>query len=299
MRYDILLDIGGTGIKGGHYCVDNEVISDFYDFPSNSDKEKEEILRHISYICSRIWEQIRDADKRIRTLRMAFPGPFDYQFGIPKLQGLAKYESLYGVSLPKEMIRMGVTENYAFLPQNEGDYRFINDVAAYALGAMDSRKLYQGHRVIYLCIGTGSGSAYSIDGQIATERSEGIPENGWVYPVPFRDSIIDDYISVRGINKLAMKYCNNPLSPLELSKMAMEGNSRAIKAYKEFGDNLAAAFLPLLKRFGANTFVIGGNISRSSELFLSSVEMGCRELGINIIIESDTSKQIMMGLTKL
>lgn len=299
MRYDILLDIGGTGIKGGYYCVDNEVISDFWDFPSNSDKEKEVILRHISYICSRIWEQIRDADKRIRTLRMAFPGPFDYRYGIPKLQGLAKYESLYGVSLPKELIHLSVTENVNYLPQNEGDYQFINDVEAYALGAMNKWKLYQGARVIYLCIGTGSGSAYSIDGQIAKEQSEGIPQNGWVYPVLFQDSIIDDYISIRGINKLAAKYCNNSLSPLELSKMAMEGNSQALKAYKEFGENLAAAFLPLLKGFRANTFVIGGNISRSSELFLSSVEMGCRELGIDIIIESDTSRQIMMGLTKL
>jgi glucokinase len=81
--------------------------------------------------------------------------------------------------------------------------------------------------------------------------------------------------------------------------LAILGNSQAINAYKEFGEDLSLALLPLLMRFEANTFVIGGNISRSSELFLASVEESCMKLGIEVIIESDTSKQIMMGLTRI
>jgi glucokinase len=230
---------------------------------------------------------------------MAFPGPFDYNKGISLMKGLAKYESLYQVSIPAQMISLGKKENFSFIPQSEGDFKFINDVEAYARGVMDKRKLLQGFRVIYLCIGTGAGSAYSIDGQISTDYSENIPQNGWIYPVPFKASIIDDYISVRGINKLARKYCNNSFSPLELSKMAILGNSQAVNAYIEFGENLSLALLPLLTRFQANTFVIGGNISRSSELFLTPVEESCMKLGIAVIIESDTSRQIMMGLTMI
>jgi glucokinase len=299
MRYDILLDIGGTGIKGGYHSIDNNAISDFYEFPSNSDQEKEVIIQHISHIAGQIWDRIEDEDKRIRYIKMAFPGPFDYSKGVSLMKGLAKYESLYQVSIPAQLISLGKNENYSFIPQSEGDFKFVNDVEAYARGVMYKRKLHQGFRAIYLCIGTGAGSAYSINGQISTEHSENIPENGWIYPIPYKASIIDDYISVRGINKLARKYCNNSFSPLELSKMATLGNSQAINAYKEFGEDLSLALLPLLTRFQANTFVIGGNISRSSELFLTSVEESCKDLEIDVIIESDTSRQIMIGLTML
>jgi glucokinase len=299
MLYDILLDIGGTGIKGGFFSVDHNSFSDSYNFTSNSDKEKDVIIKHFSFICSQIWDNIEEDDKRVRSIRMAFPGPFDYEKGISKVKGLAKYESLFDISIPNEMISLSTEENSTFIPKTELDFKFINDVEAYALGVMNKRKFFQGYRVIYLCIGTGSGSAYSVDGKICVDIAQRIPENGWVYPIPYKDSIIDEYISVRGINKLAQRYCNKALSPLELSMMAKNGNEDAIKAYREFGEDLNSALLPLLKNFGTNTFVIGGNISHSSEMFLSPIEESCKELGIDIIIESNTSKLVMMGLTKL
>lgn len=299
MLYDILLDVGGTGIKGGYYNTGKNILSDSYNFISNSDKEKDVIIKHFITICGRIWEQIHDDNKRIRSIRMAFPGPFDYGKGISKIKGLAKYESLYSVSIPDEMIHLGIKENYDFIPRSNNDFQFVNDVEAYALGAMNKRNLYQGYRVIYVCIGTGCGSAFSIDGQISTDRSQGILENGWIYSLPFKDMVIDEYISARGINKLALRYCNQALSPLELSKIAENGNKEAIQAYKEFGDDLAAALLPLLKQFKANTLVIGGNISRSSDLFISPLKESCKALGVDLIIESDTSRLTMLGLTTL
>jgi glucokinase len=299
MLYDILLDVGGTGIKGGFFSVDHNIISDSYNFNSDSDKGRDVIIKHFCAICNQIWDYIEDEDKRIRNIRMAFPGPFDYQKGISKVKGLAKYESLFDVSIPNEMISLGAEENYSFIPKNNFDFIFINDVEAYALGVMNKRKFFQGYRVIYLCIGTGSGSAYSVDGKISYDRAQGIPENGWIYPIPYKDLVIDEYISVRGINKLAQKYCNIAHSPLELSRMVKNGNDNAIKAYREFGDDLNSALLPLLKKFGANTFVIGGNISHSSEMFIIPIEESCKELGIDIIIESDTSKLVMIGLTNL
>lgn len=296
MLYDILLDIGGTGIKGGFFSVDHDMISDSYQFLANSDLQRDAMIRHFCSICNQIWDTIEDADKRIRNIRMAFPGPFDYQRGISKMRGLAKYESLYEVSIPKEMISLSIEENYSFVPRKEDDFIFINDVEAYAFGVLNKRKLSQGYRVLYLCIGTGSGSAYSVDGEISQDIAQGIPEQGWVYPIPYKASIIDEYISARGIENLALKYCNEAHSPLELSKMVIRGNRDAVKAYQEFGEDLKHAILPLLIKFGANTFVLGGNISYSSELFLSLIRESCNELGIEIIIESDTSKLVMEGL---
>jgi len=299
MLYDILLDIGGTGIKGGFFSVDQNIVSDSYQFNANSDLERDAVIRHLCSICNQIWDTIEDDNKRIRNIRMAFPGPFDYQTGTSKMRGLAKYESLYNVSIPKEMISLSIEKNYSFIPRQEDDFRFVNDVEAYALGVLYKRKLFQGYRVLYLCIGTGSGSAYSVDGEISQDNAQGIPEHGWVYPIPYKDSIIDEYISARGIKNLAQKYCNEAHSPLELSEMVIRGNQDAGKAYKEFGEDLNSALLPLLIKFGANTFVIGGNISHSSEMFLSPIRESCNELGIDIMIESDTSRLVMAGLIML
>ncbi len=299
MIYDIILDVGGSGIKGAYYSVAEDMISDILEFVSHAEEDKEVIITHMASICSHLWEQIQEEGKQIGRIRMAFPGPFEYELGIARMKGLAKYESLYGVCIPKEMIALGKKENYNFLPRYERDYKFINDVEAFAMGAMHKRRLFQGSRVLYLCIGTGAGSAYSIDGQISKDRSEGIPENGWIYPISFKASQIDDYISVRGIKQLALNYCNNPLTPLELSKLAGEGNIQAIKAYQEFGDNLNAALFPLLTKFKANTLVLGGKISRSGNLFLEALKESCDDLGVNIIIENETSELILLGLTKL
>lgn len=299
MTYDLLLDVGGTGIKGSYYCLDDNETSQVYYFPSNAEKGKEAIIQHFISLCAQIWEGIAEEGKTIRSIRMAFPGPFDYGKGISLMQGLAKYESLYGVSIPHEMIKGGITDKVKFTSRDRMDFLFINDVEAYARGVMYKRKLHEGYRVIYLCIGTGAGTAYSINGSISDDRQEGIPEKGWAYPVPFQSSIIDDYISVRGINKLSLKYCNRLLTPLELSEMAIAGDREAIAAYKEFGENLNAAFLPLLKSFKANTFVIGGNISRSGSLFLSKIEEECEKQDIHIMVEEDTSGLIMEGLTGL
>lgn len=297
MTYDLLLDVGGTGIKGGYLSVEENEISEVYDFPSHSDKDKETVIRHFAAICGQIWDRIEGEGKSLGSIRMAFPGPFDYEKGISLVKGLSKYESLYGVSVPREMTALGRKENYSFIPSKERNFKFINDVEAYALGVMYKRKYGNKHRIMYLCIGTGAGSAYSVDGRISAEPREGIPENGWVYPVPFKDSILDDYISVRGIKRLARKYCNSPLSPLELSKMALDGNDQAIKAYKEFGENLNTAVLPLLGSFRADIFVLGGNISHSGGLFLSRLEEECKKRNIRIAVEEDTSKLVMMGLT--
>ena len=299
MLYDILLDVGGTGIKGGYYFVEDEVISELYCFPSHSDQEKDVIIKHLSSICGQIWDSIKDEDKKVRSIRMAFPGPFEYDKGISKMKGLAKYESLINASIPKELICLGLKEAYPFLPKNEADYKFMNDVKAYATGVMKQRGLSQGYRVLYLCIGTGAGSAYSVDGEISCDRAQGIPEHGWIYSIAYQNSIIDDYISARGIGKLAQKYCNKALTPLELSAMAQNGDDKAIQAYQEFGENLKAALLPLLLQFGANTLVIGGKISLSGELFLTPIKESCARLGIDILLESDTSRLAIMGLTML
>lgn len=299
MIYDILLDIGGTGIKAGFFSVENKYISDFYNFEALSSESKDLIINQFVNICNIIWDKIDNNKKKIRSIKMAFPGPFDYKNGISKMRGISKYESLFQVSIPIEMINFSKAKNVEFIPNKIEDFVFINDVESYSLGCIDKYKLFEGNRVFYICIGTGAGSAYSIDGDISTDINEGIAHNGWIYSTLYKDSIIDDYISSRGIIKLSKKYFGEPISPLDLSKMVRDGDQVAKKVYEEFEDNLNGAIFPLISKFKGNKLVLGGNISNSSELFIGKIKKRCIESKVDIIVESNTSKMAMIGLCKL
>ena len=63
---------------------------------------------------------------------LAFPGPFDYKNGICLLQGLDKYDALYGCNLRRAFSEI------SGLPEQK--IQFINDAAAFALGEMVRRR---------------------------------------------------------------------------------------------------------------------------------------------------------------
>ena len=42
-------------------------------------------------------------DGMIRGVGMAIPGPFDYEHGISRMQGLNKYDAIYGIPLESEI----------------------------------------------------------------------------------------------------------------------------------------------------------------------------------------------------
>ena len=112
------------------------------------------------------------------------------------MQGLDKYDALYGVDLRQELLHR---LSGAGLEGLEGeDIRFINDVSAFALGEMYFGNARGAEKAMFICIGTGCGSAFGVEGRLADESTPGVPPKGYVYPVPFLDSCIDDYLSKRG-----------------------------------------------------------------------------------------------------
>ncbi len=270
MKTSVLLDVGGTGIKAA-LCDEAGRITPARVYPSRAGEGRDALLRHFS----RIIRETLDAAPGVAlpTVRMAFPGPFDYVRGAPLLTGLAKYEALYGVRLPDALD----------VPPGTG-WLFLNDVEAFALGAIEKYGL--AGRAVFLCLGTGAGSAFSIGGKISADESEGIPPGGWVYPLPFLGGRIDDFLSVRGLTELG-----GGLSPLELSARP-EG--RAV--YAEFGARLRAAMASVVARFRPDAFVLGGGISKSAALFQGPLAALLGSARAELIVAEDTSALIFKGL---
>ena len=97
-RY-LLLDVGGTEIKG---CVSDASgrKTRIRKFPAHAQKSAEKILDNLAGICRKL---AGETDGMIRGVGMAIPGPFDYEHGISRMQGLNKYDAIYGIPLEPEI----------------------------------------------------------------------------------------------------------------------------------------------------------------------------------------------------
>ncbi len=93
-----------------------------------------------------------------------------------------------------------------------------------------------------------------------------MPENGWLYNTPYRDGIIDDYVSVRGLAALAGEIYGSSISGKELYDRSFQGVEKALLTFQVFGDNLKDAMMPFLDKFKPDALVMGGQISKKFRL---------------------------------
>ena len=291
MQYQIILDVGGTGIKGA-LCRDGQLVSEVREYPARSGDPREELLAHFCSICEDLLAAAQDPEAQCTRIAAAFPGPFDYERGIPLMQGLAKYEHLYGVCLPESMEEQWQSRGIQAFRGTA--WKFLNDVSAFALGAAQKHSL--SGRTMCVCLGTGAGSAFLLGTDLCTDEAQGVPENGWIYPLPFEETIMDDVLSARGVTKIAVNYCQKAFTPLQLKEAACAGNPAAQKAWQYFGTLLQKGLAPVAMKFNADAIILGGKIARSSDLFISEMKDFCTERGIRLIIETETSEMTIRGL---
>lgn len=295
----IALDVGGTGIKAAVISENGQFLTPINHYPSNAKEEKEIILEHL---CTIITSQIMSLrDVTVLGVGLAFPGPFDYKKGICLIQNINKYDSLYGICL-SEALHHRLFSNTFFKKCTASSFniRFSNDASLYALGETVLNPLLLKGKILCLCIGTGLGSAFLEEGQLVT-KGNGIPINGWVYHVPFMESIIDDYISARGITKLYKELSAHTIDTIkDIADLALAEDPLAKKCFSLFGERFALAISSFIKNFQPSTVILGGQIAKSYPLFSQHfLEALPAHEDISIILSTDTSRSTLLGVLKL
>jgi glucokinase len=212
-----------------------------------------------------VWVQaITDVIKRIpagslKGVGFGMPGPFDYVKGISYIQGVAKYEKMYGCN-----VKEAISESLGF---NDGfPVRFMNDVSTFAVGEALVGKASKAVKSMSVTLGTGFGSAF-IANRIPIVDGPDVPKLGCVYHLPYGDNIADDYFSTRWFLGRYKSLTGKELSGVkELASLAL--TEKPVRdLFSEFGTNLGIFLAPWLKRFGAEIVVVGGNISNAYNLF--------------------------------
>jgi len=296
-EYVLAFDIGGTYIKAAALTRRGELLpGTMAIYPAESNGSREEILERLATLACQQSARL-PPNAILAGIGYAFPGPFDYEEGISYMQGQCKYDRIYGVSLRPELLvrlqRLGA--------KLATDFRigFANDAALFALGEALGGQAAGCRRVVCVTIGTGIGSAFLEDGQLVPSRAD-VPPDGWLYRLPLRDGIVEDYISARGLQRLAAEQgiVDPPGGAAQVAELARAGSAAAAVAYSRFGELLGEALQRHAADFAPEVIVLGGQLSRSSDLFADALREAL-PAGTAVRVSADTSRSTFAGVAGL
>ncbi len=295
------MDVGGTKIKASIISSAGDILGDIMVFDSKSKESKDNIINNFIFIMNELVTKNNMNAIKLSGIGMAFPGPFDYEKGISYIKGLNKYEHIYGINL-KEELKQAIEKDIELKNNFERDFSlaFSNDGDLFSLGEYLKGYAKDSIRAICICIGTGVGSSFLERGRLIKEAAN-VPKEGWIYHTAYKEGIVDDYISARGILGISknVESLKDIKEVRELYDLAMAGNYEAKKVFGEFGKRLREVMIPFFDKFKPDTFVIGGQISKSFIFFGEEISKECEDRKINLYISKDTSASTLKGVAMI
>jgi glucokinase len=255
----------------------------------NNKATKDDIMEN----WSRAINKTIDSVSLVNNVHIAFamPGPFHYKTGLAMFVGNnEKYESLYNVSIPDELGK--------YIKGSNLDFRFLNDATAFGVGVASMGKAKNYSKVVAITLGTGFGSAFIKDGRPQINSMD-VPKGGFMWDKPYKGGLGDDYFSTRWCIKRYSEITGVVASGVKEIAEANNDSSKAV--FVEFGSNMAEFMLPFLKKYQPDLIILGGNVSKASELFLPALKNKIKDAGLHVDFEkSDVLEEAaIIGSAKL
>ncbi len=280
MDKDVVLgvDIGGSHVSTALVRVNGgEVIEgSYYKEAVHSQGNGELIIDQ--WIKAFEYSLSKAVSSNVKGIGISIPGPFDYKKGISWIKGLNKYEELYGVNI-RDLLTSRLSCG------GDVPIHFENDAVCFGLGASQLDKAAQCNKVIAITLGTGLGATFLEDNKIQ-KKGKGVPQEGYLYNVPFKEGIAEDYISTAWLVDQYVTLSGHEVKGAkEIYEYALKNDQQAIDLFKEFGRNLGECLLPWIVAFKAECVIIGGSLSKAASIFLPELESIFQHQNISIIIQ--------------
>jgi predicted NBD/HSP70 family sugar kinase/mannose-6-phosphate isomerase class I len=234
-------------------------------------------------------------DSELQGIGIAMPGPFAYNRGVSLLNGVNKYEGLYGINIGAALLnRLEIKQDIPIC--------FENDAACFGLGESLAGPSAEGRRIIAVTLGTGFGAAF-ISFTHVLKAGEGVPPGGVLYNTRFKEGIAEDYISAKWLLGAYSRRSGTHVK--EVSDIAARaltgGDGVALEVFDHFGRNLADCLIPWIRSFGAAYVVLGGSISKAYPLFLPVLQSTLDKEGVpaQLIISANMELAAIAGAAQV
>lgn len=290
-NYAIGVDVGGSHLSSAVIDLTTaRVITPVKVTPVNSKASAIEIIKAWQ---TNILSTLDIFPTGVAGIGMAIPGPFDYINGVSLIHGVNKYEHIFGLD-----VRNTLPSFIGNVPA--GNFRFVNDASAFALGECFGGAAKGCDRVVALTLGTGVGSGFVASGKLVSSGDE-VPMNGWVYHLPFENGIADEAFSTRWFIRRWKEITGETVDGVKEIALLCPSDRRAVDLFDSYGKRLAEFALPLLRRFGSHTLLLGGNIAKAHTYFGNSLETHLAESGysVSVKLSSLSDKAALVGAASL
>ncbi len=262
----------GIDVGGSHITLDLVDAKTFEMLEGSAVREHLDTHTHPTAILNVFEHAIRRCAAKVgpalvNGVGLAIPGPFNYEEGICRITPYQnKYEQMFGVNFRQYLSNALDTADKPVV--------FNNDAACFALGEYFRGGAKGFKRPVVVTLGTGFGASFLKDGRPQTQ-GEDVPPDGELWHVPYKTGIADDFFSTRWLVAEWQRLTGQTVAGgKEIAHAALKGDATAKQVYRTFGENLAECVAPWLEKFGADAFVIGGNIARDWDLYVPALEAG-------------------------
>lgn len=193
----------------------------------------------------------------IARIAVSTPGPYNYAGGFSMMPH--KFKAIRGVSV--------IPWFHEVLPGRP--ISFMSDANAFLLGEALSGAAREAVSPIGITLGTGFGFASMKERRLMV--GESLIPYGALWNRPFRDGIVEDYVSRRAIRARyqTLKRCSDLPDVREIADQARQGDAEALETFRQTGRFLGEILTAPVREYGADLVVVGGQIARSQDLFLN------------------------------
>lgn len=248
-----VMDIGGTHVTAANVDTDTRSVvpGQCLRAPLDSGGSAEEIVSALAWCARRLAAPAR-------RWSIAIPGPFDYERGIGRFEGVGKFDALRGVDLRAALGPL--------LP-GAASVGFQNDADAFAFGEWWAGAV-RGHRtVVAITLGTGVGSCFLRDGR-SVRHGGTVPPDGRVDLLRHEGKPLEDTVSRRALRRAYAQATGEPptLDVREIAQHARHGDRTASIVLTQAFRALGTVLGPWLTAFEPTILVVGGSIAASWDL---------------------------------
>lgn len=251
----LAVDAGGTSIK--YSLVSQRDLRQlteeyFLDMPSMGTRE--ELLASFAAVFDSAAQQSEKIGCTISSAAFSVPGPFDCKNGVSLMPH--KWAAIKGVNLPEAFEIMGIPR----IP-----YYFLHDVHAFLAGEKFFGTAANYANTLGIIIGTGLGVG------VWENDDLGVDENGnplySIFKRPYRDGILEDYVSGRAIREAYRRKTGLSLDAKTVEIAARNGDNTARDVYRGMGSILGENIRDIVERHHIECIVVGGRVSLAFDLF--------------------------------